>query len=155
MQDNSLRDAIATARRAVEAEEEPYRSAAFTVILEHLLKKDSSVSPPAAETARPPAGTSVAAGMQLNEFLALKSPKTHPDRVTAIAYYYHHEQSESITMKNVTEAYARARLKKPQNISDVISTCVRRGYLTDTEKKDSSKAWIITQAGDTAVEEGF
>ena len=155
MQENSLRDAIATARRAVEAEEEPYRSAAFGVVLEYLLNKGYPVSGAQRETPRPPAGASAASGMQLNEFLAAKSHKTHPDRVTLIAYYYHHERNESVTIKDVADAYARARTKKPQNIPDVIATCVRRGHLVDTEKKDGLKAWIITQAGDTAVEEGF
>ena len=155
MQDDSLRDAIARARRAVEAEEEPFRSAAFTVILEHLLNRGPSVSAIPVQPWRPTAGASAVSGMQLNEFLALKSPKTHPERVALIAYYYHHERNESITIKDVAEAYSRARVKKPQNIPDVIATCVRRGHLIDTEKKDGFKAWIITQAGDAAVEEGF
>ena len=155
MQDDSLRDAIARARHAVEAEEEPYRSAAFTVILKYLLNRGSSANAAPVETRPPAAGASAALGMQLNEFLALKSPKTHPERVTLIAYYYHHERNESITIKDVAEAYSRARVKKPQNVPDVIATCVRRGHLIDTEKKDGFKAWIITQGGDVSVEQGF
>jgi len=145
------------AREAVEAEPEPYRTAAFPIVLQHLLRERGSTAGAARADSEPaPRGHSVALGMQLNEFLATKAPKSHPDRLTSIAYYYYHERgNQAISISDIVEAYARARIKKPQNISDVIGSCVRRGHLIDTDKKDGAKAWLITKAGEVHVEEGF
>jgi len=156
MQENGLAEIVELARKAVQNEPEPYKSAAFPVVLHYLLNKGLVAPQPGTDAPSPSGVASLAAGMQLNEFLASKSPKTHPDRVTAIAYYAYHERNkDAITTNDIADAYARARLKKPQNISDVVATCVRRGHLIDTDRKDGLKAWIITRAGEAHVEEGI
>ena len=75
--------------------------------------------------------------------------------MTAIAYYVFKETNEPITIAEIVDAYSRARLKKPQNLSDVIGSCVRRGFLVDADRKDGAKAWVITGKGEEFVEESM
>jgi hypothetical protein len=149
MDDEALRAAVGRARRLSEGEPEPFRSLAFRVLLEHLLR--GAPAPLAA-----PAPAVDAAAMDLTEFLAVKRPETHPDRVVAIAYHaYHARDGAGVTTGDLAEAYARARLQRPQNFPDVIATCVRSGRLVEGERRDGAKTWVVTRTGEGYVEEGF
>ncbi len=148
MDDESIRQAIQRARRLTEPEPEPFRSLAFQRVLDLLL-------------AGTPAASAVASGppaldMDLTEFLAAKKLATHPDRVVAIAYYTYHTQSGAgVTTQDLTDAYSRARVKKPQNFPDVIAACVRRGRLVEGERKEGNKSWVITRTGEAFVEQSL
>ncbi len=143
----NLMDAIERAREVADKQPEAYRTVVFEVTLKHFLGvSDGADSPPRLS---PPASTIT---MELNEFLASKKAESHPDRLVAIAYYYYRRSGDSITTKDVADAYGKVRLKKPQNIHDVLSTCIRRGILVDTEKKDGMRAWLITPSGESYVE---
>lgn len=143
-----IRQAIQRARRLSESEPEPFRSLAFQTVLEHLLR--GSPAAPSVPAAAPPTD------MDLTEFLASKKAATHPDRVVAIAYYtYHTQNGAGVTTQDLTDAYGRARVKKPQNFPDVIAACVRRGRLVEGERKDGMKSWVITRTGEAFVEQNL
>lgn len=156
MNRDKLVEYLDLAKEAAERQPEQYQIPAFKVILRHLLSETPMTAAQQHDTPRPasptPIGASIAAGKQLNEFLAQLSPKSHPDRVCAISYFLFKEKGESTTVNDIVDAYSRARIRRPQNISDVLGSCVRKGRLVDTEKKDSSKAWVITNAGEAHVE---
>jgi len=92
---------------------------------------------------------------QLSEFLAQKKNiKSHVDRVVAILYYHYHSGQESTTILGLQEAYSSVRVKAPQNFSDVIAQCIRKGYVVGTlSKEGDKKAWQITPTGEKYVEE--
>lgn len=144
--DAAIRAAIAHARRLTETEPEPFRSVAFQVVLTHLLA--GATAPAPSRAAAPPL-----TDMDLAEFLVTRKVTTHPDRVVAIAYFtYHTEHGSGVTTHDLTEAYSRARVKKPQNFPDVIAACVRKGRLVEGERKDGMKAWVITRTGEAFIE---
>lgn len=143
----NLIDAIERAREVADKQPEAYRTVVFEVAFKHFLGvSDGAGSPP---QLLPPASTIT---MELNEFLASKKVDSHPDTLVAIAYYYYRKSGESVTTKDVADAYSKARLKKSQNIHDVLSTCIRRGIMVDTENKDGLRAWLITPSGESYVE---
>lgn len=148
MDDDAIRHAIQRARALTDDQPEPYRSLAFRTVLEALLRLlpgDPTV------TSRPSPSP---VGLELVEFLAAKKAETHPDRVVVIAYYYYHTQNGAgVTTKELADAYARARVKRPQNFPDVIASCVRRGYLVEGGRKDGMKCWVITRTGEAHVEQ--
>jgi len=145
--DEAIRAAIQRARRLTESEPEPFRSLAFRALLESLLRGGLLTAAPQVEQTPP-------SEMDLTEFLAAKKLTTHPDRVVAIAYYLYKTQSGAgVTTHDLTEAYSRARVKRPQNFPDVIAACVRRGRLVEGERKDAMKAWVITRTGEGHVEQ--
>jgi hypothetical protein len=148
MSDDGIKAALQRARQLAEEHPEPFRSIGFRVVLEHLLRggavQDESTPPP------PPVD------MDLTEFLAAKKATTHPDRVVAVAYYtYHTQNGAGVTTQDLTDAYGRARIKRPQNFPDVIAACVRRGRLVEGERKDGLKSWVITRTGESYVEQNL
>lgn len=145
LSDEALRSAIERARRLCEPEPEPYRSLAFQTLLDYLLGHAPSQGEPRATAPEP--------GLGLAEFLAARQVETHPDRVLAIAY--HQERYSSgppITTRDLSEAYQKARLKRPQNFPDVIASLIRKGFLVEEARRDGFKAWGITGTGVAHVE---
>ncbi|MGH2602601.1 MAG: hypothetical protein ACRDJ9_24855 [Dehalococcoidia bacterium] len=150
LDDDAIREAIGRARRLSEAEPEPLRTVAFRVVLEHLLRSAPGAGGVTPAPSPPPTD------MDLTEFLAAKKVTTHPDRVIAIAYYtYHTQNGTGVTTQDLTDAYGRARVKRPQNFPDVIAACVRRGRLVEGERKDAMKSWVITRTGEAYVEQNL
>lgn len=150
----ALRTAVALARSIAEEHPEPFRSLAFTAVLDHLLRE------PRPAVAAPAAGENTAAhrpdtSMQIAEFLAsLRHVDSHPSRVVAIAYYYEKRQpGHGITTRDLIDAYQRARIKRPQNFPDVIASCMRRGYLVEAGRRDGMKVWQITSTGERLIEQ--
>jgi hypothetical protein len=148
MNKEDIRAKAAKAKELVEDIDEPFKSIAFEVLFRRLLdqKETTAIS-----------STLIKAGLTaktVSEFLSSKNCKSMPDQVTAIAYYSFHGGQECITRIELLEAFGKARLPRPKNISDVIGRCIRRGFLVDyPEKKDGQKAWQITPTGEKYVEE--
>ena len=158
MNDDEIRAAIQRAQAAVDGLEDTLRPIAFKVILEGLLWQGKVVSrEPTRRTESVQSGERAPIQTNLNEFLAAKGPKTHVDRLTAIAYHSLHSGDEAgVTVDEVLDGYARARVTKPKNIHDLVAHCVRRGFLIEAaSRKDGVKAWVITPTGETYVEKSF
>jgi len=133
------------ARRLTDGEAEPYRSIAFQALLDYLINHRASTADPNASHLVP--------GLDLNEFLASLRAETHPDRVLGIAFYQEHYVSgPPVTARDLSEAYQRARLKRPQNFPDVIASLVRKGHLVEQGRRDGLKSWGLTGSGSAHVE---
>lgn len=152
MDDQEIRDVLRRARAMTDDQPEPYRSLAFPIVFETLLKGASI--PVAAASVRSASLTPI--DMDLVEFLASKKITTHPDRVVAIAFFiYRTEDSAGVTTRELAEGYSKARVRKPQNFPDVIAACVRRGHLVEGPRKDGMKSWVITRTGETYTEQAL
>ncbi len=141
-----LLEAIKQAREIADDLPEPYRPVAFQVAVNYFLGGSAVATKPGLRQA------TASMDMELNEFLASKKIGSHPDRIVAVAYYQLRKGAGGVTTKDIADAYARARLRKPQNVHDVISTTIRRGFLVDGEKKDGMRTWVITPTGEAHVE---
>ena len=143
--DDELHVAVERARKLSEQEPEPFRSLSFQTLLDYLINNRSLVGEPKA--------AQMAAGLDLNEFLASLQAETHPDRVLAIAFYQErYSQGSPVTAHDLGGAYQRARLRRPQNFPDVIASLVRKGYLTEGPRREGLKSWAITGTGAARVE---
>lgn len=135
----------ARAKELVEDIEEPFRKIAFEVLFRKLLEE---------REATPVRGGLELTATSIGEFLSSKNLDSMPDQVTAIAYYFFHTGQECVTRMEFLEAFGKARLHRPTNISDVIARCIQKGLLVDyPEKKDGQKAWQITPTGERYVQE--
>jgi len=152
---SKLDAAVKLAQQVAKAHDAELREKTFEIVLKFLLSGEQANQPEAIQSPKPrqnPRGRA-SEGMQLNEFLAQFGAKSHTDRVTAIAYYVFKERNEPITIAEIVDVYSRARLKKPRNVSDVLGSCVRRGFFVDSDRKDGAKAWVITGIGEEFIEE--
>lgn len=148
MNKEDIRAKAAKAKELVENIDEPFKSIAFEVLFRKFLEQEQTTA--INSTLSKPE----LAAKTVSEFLSSKNCKSMPDRVTAIAYYSFYGGQECITRTEFSEAFAKARLPRPKNISDVIARCIRRGFLVDCpEKKDGQKAWQITPTGEKYVKE--
>lgn len=128
---------------------DPFTQIAFEVVLRKLME-EGEVEKVAQRT------PSKIPKMYINEILTSKNVKTHLDKVEAIAWHFLREGDGSVNRKEILEAYGKARMKRPQNLTDVITQSVKRSHLIDSpEKKDGEKAWCITPTGEKYVEENL
>lgn len=130
--------------------EDPFMQIAFGEIL-RLLLHESFVS---AELKVAPKIKQADLPNQINEFLAQKNVRSHIDRIVAILFHRHYKGHELTTIAELEEAYSSARVRTPRNFSDVLSDCVRRGYVVEAkDKKEGRKAWQVTPTGERFIEE--
>jgi hypothetical protein len=152
--DDPLRSAVERAREVADEYPEPYRSLAFTGLLDHLLRGGGAAGDAGRGASSPPQAGPPATDMPVTEFLAQRRLDSHPDRVVAVAYYqYHQHDGQGVTTKDLVDTYVRSRAKRPQNYPDVIASCVRKGYLVDGGRRDGMKTWVITRTGESHVEQ--
>jgi hypothetical protein len=152
LEDEVMLGLVARARRLADGQPEAYRSLAFTTLLQHLLRSGGMPASARSAVSRP-AGPP-ATELQMGEFLAQHRLDSHPDRVVAIAYYHYHRfNGQGVGTKDLVDAYAKSRSRRPQNFPDVIASCVRKGYLIDGGRRDGAKTWVITGTGEAHVEQ--
>jgi len=93
----------------------------------------------------------------LKEFILSKQPKNDVQKTLAIGYYL--EKFSGLNLFNIDDlekAYERARENKPSNMNDKVNMNIRRGYMEEAaEKKNSLKAWYLTNSGESYVENNF
>ena len=91
------------------------------------------------------------------EFILTKKPADDVKRTLVVGYFL--EKFENCTTFNISDleaAFERAKEKKPSNMNDKVNMNIRNGHLEEaSEKKDSRKAWYLTNTGEKMVEEGF
>ncbi|MGD0765500.1 MAG: hypothetical protein ABR978_04270 [Dehalococcoidia bacterium] len=154
MEDEQIQAAIQRAQRLAQEAEQPFRAIAFEAVLTRLLGQVDAVSKATAIASGLQPGERVDVLTNLNEFLALMKPESHFDRVAGIAYHQLHSGDDvSITVADVLNGYAQARVSRPKNIHDVIRKSVQKGLLTDSaSKKNGERAWVITPTGEAHVD---
>ncbi|MDO9183716.1 MAG: hypothetical protein Q7U04_14980 [Bacteriovorax sp.] len=95
--------------------------------------------------------------LSVTEFLSTKMPHSDVQKTLAIAYYLEkYEHLNSFNVDDIKSHFRLARQPLPQNVNDKININIKKGYIMDAEeKKDSKKAWIVTNSGLEIVESGF
>jgi len=93
----------------------------------------------------------------LGEFLVSKKPTDDVKKTLGIGYFLEKSQGlKTFNIKDLEVAFERAKEKKPSNMNDKVNMNIRNGHMAEaTEKKDSRKAWYLTNSGEQFVEAGF
>lgn len=92
--------------------------------------------------------------MSLSEFIKIKNPKSHGDKILVFGYFLEKTKEYPLfTLNDIETCYKEARLPKTKNFRPYITRLIRDGYLVDAEeKKDNKKAWTLTDSGLKYVE---
>ncbi len=95
--------------------------------------------------------------LSLREFLLSKKPTNDVRKTLAVGYYLEkYEGLSSFNINDLEAAFERAKEKKSSNINDKVNMNIRNGHLEETsEKKESRKAWYVTNSGEQYVENNF
>ncbi len=95
--------------------------------------------------------------LSVREFVISKSPKSSVHTTLLIAYYLEkYSKLTSFNHDDLVHGFAQAKEPTPGNLSDMVYKNIRRGYLTEApEKKDGSRAWVVTNSGERFVENGL
>ena len=119
-----------------------------------VLELESLLSKGSANTIEKPSNTKK---LSVTEFLSIKMPSSDVQKTLAIAYYLEkYEHLSSFNVDDVKSHFRLARQPLPQNVNDKININIKKGYIMDAEeKKDSKKAWIVTNSGLGIVDGGF
>jgi len=92
----------------------------------------------------------------LVEFIKAKgNPSDHTDIAIIFSYWLHKkEKMISYNKTDIENCYAKARITKPANVTDLMNRVQGKGYVMPaSEKKDNKKAWVITRSGENYVEQ--
>jgi hypothetical protein len=131
----------------------------FQKQLENLEKRvsrlEEAVGKPTTKTSGAQSGDKK--GLSLREFLISKKPADDVQKTLAIGYYL--ESYRGFTSFNIADlqaGYENAKEKKPPNINDKVNLNIRKGHMAEASaKKDSKKAWYVTNSGEQFVENSF
>lgn len=95
--------------------------------------------------------------LSLREFFLSKKTNNDVEKTLAIGYYLEKlEGFKSFNIGDLTDAFERAKEKKPININDKVNMNIRNGHMEEAlEKKDNRKAWYLTNSGEQFVENNF
>lgn len=92
--------------------------------------------------------------ISINEFLKTKKLDDEVKRTLSIAYYLdYYEKLESINADDIKKWFRLAKFLVPKNVNDKVNMNVKNGHMAELrEKKDSKKAWYVTNTGAELVE---
>ena len=125
--------------------------------LDALEKRISRIEESNSGTATDDSGVMLKKKLSLKEFLLSKNPTDDVKKTLAIAYYL--EKYDGLSLFNINDlegAFEHAKEKKPININDKVNMNIRNGYMEkSSEKKDSRKAWYVTNTGEAFVQNDF
>lgn len=90
----------------------------------------------------------------IKEFILSKRPEGEVQKTLVIGYYL--EKYAGMTMFNVDDlekGFMEAKEKIPENINLKVIKNIEKGHMMElSEKKDSKKAWTLTNTGEKFVE---
>lgn len=122
------------------------------------LKVPTSTNTPApsiTEPQKPQIDNTSAKPVSLAEFINLKHPSSHSDYILCFGYYL--EKSKNVTSFNLEEidaCYRDARIPPTKNYNQYVGYLVKAGHIMQApEKKDSRKAWQLTNTALRYVEQ--
>ena len=103
--------------------------------------------------------TSVPIGKKLSvkEFMLEKKPKGDVQKTLSIAYYLEqYENMAAINVDDLTQYFRLAKEPVPGNLNDKVNMNIRKGHITEAaSKKESKKAWVVTNTGEKFIESNF
>ena len=96
--------------------------------------------------------TKVRGALSLSEFINIINPKSHPERIVAIAYYMKkYEEIEEFDKKTLIEKFREAALPLPANIGRDIKVAIRKGWLS-RRRQGRTYVYYITIEGIKFIE---
>lgn len=95
--------------------------------------------------------------LSVKEFLLTKKPTNDVQRTLTIGYYLEHfESMDRFNIRDLSDGFRSAKEPPPANMNDKVNMNIRKGHMMEAkERKDKSKAWILTNSGEKLVEEGM
>lgn len=91
--------------------------------------------------------------LSIKEFLIEKNPSNDVKKTTCIGYYLEkYDGVESLTAKNITEGFRKAKVKVPLNVPDKIQKSISNGWIAPGSKK---REYYVTITGEEAVKNSF
>lgn len=148
MEEGKIKEKIEMAKRITEGLPEPHRSISFGVVLGAGLL--SEVLSLAELPAKKPVEKVIT--LTLSEYLSQLEPKDFLTTTTAIINYEFKRGIPALTCSEIIDKFKEARRTLPKNLSDVLSRCIKKGWLSETEK-EGKKAYQIIVAGEKYVGE--
>jgi len=100
---------------------------------------------------------SVQKKISIKEFILSKNPTDDIQKTLTVGYYLESYKGFSSFNKNDLEkGFRDSKEQVPTNINDKVNKNVERGYMMEAdEKKESLKAWVLTNSGERYVEHNF
>lgn len=100
---------------------------------------------------------SVKKKISIKEFILSKKPKDDVQKTMAIGYYLEkYENLPSFNAKDLEKGFRAAKESVPNNINYKVIRNIDQGCMMEVEeKKNSLKAWVLTNSGEKHVENGF
>jgi hypothetical protein len=95
--------------------------------------------------------------LSLKEFLIERGPSNGVQKTLAIGYFLENYDGDSpFNAVDLERGFRAAREPVPPNINDKANLCVKNGHFMEhREKKNSTKAWLVTRTGEEVVLAGF
>jgi hypothetical protein len=95
--------------------------------------------------------------LTVREFMIQQNPKNDVQKSLLIGYYLENFRGISpFNLNDLKTVFNKAKEPLPPNLNDKVNMNIAKGYLAEAdEKKDSKKAWFVTQTGKKAVEDGL
>lgn len=95
--------------------------------------------------------------ISIREFIISKKPENAVEKTLVIGYYLEKfKKMKCFTKKDILKGFKDSKEKNippEKKIYDKISSNIQKGHMMEAEeKKDNSKAWLITITGETYVE---
>jgi hypothetical protein len=92
--------------------------------------------------------------VSIKEFLVTKKLDDDVKRTLAIAYFLEHiEKNESLNTEDLKQGFQLAKCPLPKNINDKVNMNIKNAHMMETgEKKNGTKAWVLTASGEQFVE---
>lgn len=155
MEQKELKDIIIKAQVAVEdVKDEELKKIAFQKILDSLLNK--SHEDIKTINNEPHQKEGVEEKIDISSLFSKKNPKSHPDIVLTIAYYFHYNKGGGFNIEDLLSSYKKLLIPKPTNPTDNINKNIRKRLIMKLEKeKDSKQSYQITKDGIDYVNNRF
>ena len=87
--------------------------------------------------------------ISLQNFLDQCNTPHHKDKIVALTYYLdEHKGKEQFNTGELRKYYRKARLKPPENISDIVSkACEEEDLFMKVDTEENQNIWAITRTG--------
>jgi len=90
----------------------------------------------------------------VKEFILEKRPGNDVEKTLVVAYYCENYKNVSpFNLNDIEALFRKAKEFVPDNLNDKVNKNIVKGYMEEAEdKKDSKKAWTLTDTGERFVE---
>lgn len=95
--------------------------------------------------------------VSIKEFLLSNNLKDDVQKTLAIGYYLEsYEDFSCFNIRDLEDSFKKSREPVPKNLNDKVNKNIKKGHMMEAkEKKDNRKAWVLTNSGETFVDNNF